>query len=141
VVVPAHNAGRSDIFVANLSKGTFQQVSVSSTGTASVNAMSADPHISRNGRYAVFEGASSNIVAGTTPGSGNVFLHDLATGETKIMSYDDEGQVLHLPESVYGWANGGAPRVANNGLVAFHTLVPLVQTDTNHMWDVYMSSP
>ena len=141
VVVQAHNPGRSDVFVANLNSHTFTQASVSSSGTHSLNAMSADPHISRNGRYVVFESASSNIVPGTTPGSGNSFIHDMQTGETKLLSYDENGQVLHLPESQYGWANGGAPRVANDGTTAFHTLVPLVSADINRMWDVYVVRP
>jgi hypothetical protein len=141
LVVQSQNAHHSDVFVANLAAQTFTQVSVSSTGAHSLNAMSADPHISRNGRYAVFEGNSENIVPGTTPGSGNSWIHDLQTGETKLLTYNDQGQILALPQSQWGWANGGAPRVANDGTTAFHTLVPLMQSDTNHMWDVYVVKP
>ena len=140
VVSQTVNPGLSDIFVADLNTNTVRQVSVASDGRKGIG-NSADPHISKNGRYAVFETGASNLVPGTTPGSGNAIIHDLVTRKTELLSYDQDGNVLNLPHADWGWANGGAPRVANNGTTAFHTLVPLVHADTNHMWDVYVSKP
>lgn len=95
--------GATDIFVANLSSGAKIRVSVASDGQQA-NAPSRNPEISANGRFVVFESFADNLL----PGDGNntcdnnydgiyvencpdIFLHDLLTGQTNLVSVLTDG--------------------------------------------------
>lgn len=55
-------------------------------GSFSANELSEDIAISGNGRYAAFTSAATNLVPGVNSGQRNVFLRDLVTGATKLVS-------------------------------------------------------
>jgi Tol biopolymer transport system component len=63
-------------------------VSVDSAG-AQGNGSSVDPHT--NGRQVVFESDATNLVAGDTNGTADIFVHDLKTGVTTRVSVDSAG--------------------------------------------------
>ena len=82
--------GLRDIFVRDRQTGTTTRVSVSSAG-AQANAASFRPSISADGRWVAFESNASNLVAGDTNGSSDVFLHDRDAGTTTRRSVASGG--------------------------------------------------
>ena len=62
-----------------------QVISVSSAGTLG-NAFSILSHISGNGRYVVFYSGATNLVAGSANSNFDIFLRDLKTGTTSLIS-------------------------------------------------------
>jgi Tol biopolymer transport system component len=85
-LVPGDTNGATDIFVRNLDAGTTERVSVSSAGVQG-DGSSYGVNISPDGRYVVFYSHSSNLVPSDTNGDANdVFIHDLTTGVTELVS-------------------------------------------------------
>ena len=70
--------------------GATSRVSVDSSGTEA-NGDSDDPRISGNGRYVVFESQATNLVTGDINGRDDIFVHDLQTGQTTLVSVDSSG--------------------------------------------------
>jgi Tol biopolymer transport system component len=71
VACDANAAG--DVFVRDRVTGTTTRVSVATAGTQA-NQTSSDPAISADGRYVTFFSDASNLVAGDTNGSSDVFV-------------------------------------------------------------------
>ncbi len=76
----------SDIFVRDTVAGTTTLVSVNPSGTASGNGPSSSPVITPDGRYVAFISAASDLVDGDTNGIADVFVRDLHTGITTLVS-------------------------------------------------------
>jgi hypothetical protein len=69
-------------------------VSVNELGTGSGNSYPgwlSDQSLSGDGRYEVFESTASDLVANDTNGVTDVFLRDLLTGETTLISHRADG--------------------------------------------------
>ena len=88
------------VFVHDLQNGTNLLVSVDTNGLANANAMSIDPSISGDGRYVTFTSFATNLVAGYAKplggysyglGSSDVFVRDLQTGITRLVSVSADG--------------------------------------------------
>lgn len=120
-----------DVFVRDLLAGLTIRVSVSSGG-AQGNSESYGPAISAEGRFVAFTSGASNLVAGQTNRSDDIFVHDLATGHTAPASVSSTGE----------WANGGSLWAAASGgsrAVAFVSDASnLVAGDTNGFMDVFV---
>jgi len=122
---------KPDIFVHDLQTGETTRVSVASDGTQ-VNDCSYEPSISGNGRFVAFESYASNLVPGDTNNRTDIFVHDLQTGETKIVS-----------NSYYGLSAdkiSGSPSISSDGrFIAFHSYASnLVPGDTNNQVDIFV---
>src|SRR5262249_38171107 len=65
--------------------GTTERVSVSTGGTQA-DSDSVNPSISADGRFVVFESAATNLVAGDTNGTWDVFVRDRQSGTTERVS-------------------------------------------------------
>jgi Tol biopolymer transport system component len=136
-LVPGDTNDRLDVFVRDRVKDTTTRVSVSTSGEQAKP--SDDPWggstaggISANGRYVVFQSDASNLVAGDTNGSPDVFLHDRTTGATTRVSVNSSGRQANGP-------SGFSTISADGRYVAFQSLASnLVKGDTNHMWDVFV---
>jgi hypothetical protein len=89
-LVAGDTNGRHDLFVRDRESGETQRVSVSSTG-AQANGNSWDVAISADGRYIAFTSEASNLVAGDTNGTIDVFVHDRWSGETRRVSVSSSG--------------------------------------------------
>jgi Tol biopolymer transport system component len=74
-----------DVFVHNRATGTTVRASVSSANADS-NQFSSTGAISADDRYLVFTSYASNLVAGDTNGTSDVFVRDLTTGTTERIS-------------------------------------------------------
>ena len=80
----------SGVVPAVAAVATTTVVSYAPDGSNTDNS-SFHPSISADGRYVAFESAASNLVAGDTNGSWDVFRRDLATGDiVRVSVADDE---------------------------------------------------
>jgi len=121
----------TDIFVRDLRKNTTVRVSINSAGEQA-NGASSNPDISQDGRYVVFESNASNLVAGDTNNTTDVFLHDLVTGATeRISCADGFGQAIYDSHS---------PAISANGrYVAYYSYADnLVPGDNNNSDDIFV---
>lgn len=76
----------SDVFVRDLVAGTNLLVSVATNGLLSGIGLSSEPAISADGRYVVFSSSAHDLVAGDTNNTQDVFVRDLQTGATTLVS-------------------------------------------------------
>ncbi|MEU4605586.1 hypothetical protein AB0F43_21605 [Kribbella sp. NPDC023972] len=122
--------GRRDVFVRDTTTGRTTLVSVG-TGGAQGNQESRQGSISADGRFVVFTSDASNLLPGDTNNSPDVFLRDLLTGRTTLVSGGRQGQ-----------ADAGAhqPEISADGRqVAFTSgSTNLVAGDTNGTGDVFV---
>jgi Tol biopolymer transport system component len=119
------------IYVRDLTAGTTTRVSVATDGTPA-NGASDTPRISGNGRYVVFASDADNLVPGDGNGRTDVFLRDLQTNTTELVS-----------QRANDGPQGGTstqPAINRDGrYVAFKsTSTNLVPGDTNGGSDVFL---
>jgi Tol biopolymer transport system component len=89
--VPNDTNGKADIFIKKFDDaGTVIHVSSAADGTGG-NGTSGDAQFSRDGRYVVFESDSTNLVAGDTNGTTDIFRKDLVTGAVVRLSTASNG--------------------------------------------------
>ena len=120
-----------DVFVRDRLAGVTRRVSVG-PGGRQANAGSFGPAISANGRYVAFVSAASNLVAGDTTPSYDVFVRDRSAGVTRRVSVGAGG--LQANGSSFGAAISPRGRY-----VAFISSASnLVAGDTNHASDVFL---
>lgn len=79
-----------DIFVIDRLAGTTSLASVSSAGVQG-NAISSRPAVSGDGRFVAYRSTASNLVAGDVNLVGDVFMHEIATGATTLISKSTAG--------------------------------------------------
>ena len=130
-LVNATGGGSPAIYVRDLIVRTTTRVSVATDGTPA-NGASDTPRISGDGRYVAFATDASNLFAGDDNGRSDVFVHDLVTGVTELVSRRSTGTI-----------SGGtstAPAINRDGrYVAFKsTSGNLVPGDTNGGSDVFL---
>jgi Tol biopolymer transport system component len=111
--------GATDIFVRDLVTGTTLLVSVSTNGV-SANGSSRDPVMTPDGRYVAFVSEATDLVPGDTNGIADVFLRDLQTGTTTLVSVGALPLYLH---AAFGFLPPGSsefPQITSDGrYVAF----------------------
>jgi Tol biopolymer transport system component len=129
----------ASIYVRDTQLGVTGRVSVCAGGTPP-DGTSSDPAISRDGRYVAFVSEASNLVPGDRNRSADVFLRDLRTNSTVLVSRGAGG----------GAANGpsGSPAISADGrLVAFQSQAsdlicarrcPAAAEDINLLSDVFL---
>src|SRR5216117_3024843 len=93
-LVAGDTNGVSDVFVHDRQTGTTERVSVASggaQGNGNSGGFFAVPALSAAGRFVAFQSAATNLVAGDTNGTTDVFVHDRQTGATERMSVASGG--------------------------------------------------
>ena len=120
-----------DIFVRDRASGTIELVSRDSNGVQA-NDASGLPSLSRDGRYVVFESQATNLVPGDTNFATDVFLRDLQSDTTELVSLDSAG--------VQGNSSSDSASTSADGrYVVFHsTSTNLVPGDSNFDYDVFL---
>jgi Tol biopolymer transport system component len=119
-----------NVFVRDVVSGRTTLVSVGAGGVPS-NGESREGSISADGRYVAFTSFASNLVPGDTNGEGDVFLHDLKTGRTTLISVGSQGQG--------NLSSIGSEISADGSHVAFTSAATnLVAGDTNDTQDVFV---
>ena len=130
---PADTTMALDVYVHDRQTGETTLVSLDSAGVKG-NLFSYGPRISFDGRFVAFESDSTNLVAGDTNGTNDIFLRDRQTGTTIRVNVSTSG----------AQANGNtfSPSLSADGLlVAFSSLATnLVADDTNGSTDVFAAS-
>ena len=124
-----------DVFVRDRVAATTERVSVSSSEQQSnespLTGCFGEPAISGDGRYVVFTSGASNLVAGDTNDTGDVFVRDRLAGTIERVSVSNDG--AQSPDG-----GGGASIGANGRYVAFSSTSSLAASDTNgSVADVY----
>jgi Tol biopolymer transport system component len=121
-----------DVFVRNLVSGRTKRVSVASSG-AQGDGDSFIPSFSADGRLVAFQSEASNLVAGDRGHGGDVFVHNRATGRTRLVSRSSSG--------AQGNAYSQFPAISPDGrFIAFSSYASnLVAHDTNRKGDVFVS--
>jgi Tol biopolymer transport system component len=121
--------GRWDIFVRDLTNGTTERVSVSSSGAQSDHD-SFEPGLSDDGRFVVFRSMATNLVDGDANARVDIFVHDRVAHETALVSAPPGGS-----------SNGHSfqPAISGDGAwVVFESdATNLVAGDTNGARDVF----
>lgn len=83
--------GVADIFVRDVANNSTTRVSVASDGTQA-NRPSANPKISSDGRYVVFESTAFNLISSDVNNdTSDIFIHDRQTGVTELVSKNTSG--------------------------------------------------
>ena len=84
--------GVFDIFVHDRVTGKTQRVSVSSTGRQSNAESFGGESFSADGRYVAFDSLATNLVANDRNDITDVFIRDLRTNRTRLVSLGMHGQ-------------------------------------------------
>ncbi len=121
----------SDVFVHDVGTGATERVSVATGGTQA-DSDSFAPAISGDGSTVSYYSFASNLVAGDTNGESDVFMYDLDTGVTSLVSVASDGS----------GADAGSfdPSLSDDGnMIAFVSDASnLVEGDTNAVSDVFV---
>lgn len=123
--------GKRDVFVCDRVTGAMTLVSVATDGTQANN-FSEKLAISADGRYVAFYSVATNLVAGDTNGTDDVFVHDGVTARTTRVSVASDGAQAN--------SESGEPAISADGrYVAFDSAASnLVPGDTNVTFDVFV---
>jgi Tol biopolymer transport system component len=129
-LVAGDTNGKEDCFVRDLKTHRTQRVSVSSSG-AQGSGQCLQPAISANGRFVAFV-SSSPLVAAASGSALEVFVRDLKTHRTRLVSVSSAGAV--------GNSASFRPSISADGRrVAFESFASnLVAGDTNNATDVFL---
>lgn len=123
--------GVKDIFVYDHVIKSIRRVSISSNGVEA-NGDSSITGISHDGNVIVFTSDASNLVEGDTNAARDIFLHDLDTRETKIVSTDVAGDLAD------GDSDKGRPS-RDGRYIAFESLATnLIAGDSNARSDIFL---
>jgi Ca2+-binding RTX toxin-like protein len=130
-LVSGDTNARRDVFVKDLQTGAITRVSTDAAG-AQANHQSFGTSISADGRFVGFGSDATNLVAGDTNASHDIFVKDLQTGAITRVSTDASG----------AQANGSSssPSFSADGrFVAFISSASnLVTGDTNGAQDIFV---
>jgi hypothetical protein len=130
-LVAGDTNGWFDVFVHERATGITERVSVDSSG-AEGNRDSRWPSISVDGQVVAFHSDASNLVAGDSNSTTDVFVHDRATAITERASVDSTGTEANS-------ISGGSSISADGQVVAFYgSASNLVAGDTNGAYDVFV---
>jgi hypothetical protein len=133
IVANDHN-NNTDVFVRDLVAGTTTLVSVNRDGTGTGNSGSDFPSISADGRYIAFKSFASDLVANDQNRTFDVFVRDMVTGTTTLVS------VNLLGTGSGNNASDAIPVISANGrFVVFESSANnLVANDNNRQQDLFI---
>src|SRR5262249_47918628 len=123
--------GREDVFVHDTLTGETRIASVSSVGVQG-NDHSSGASISADGRFVAFASAAYNLVFDDTNQQPDVFVHDMLTGETILVSVS-----TFYEQGDHG---GGSPIISGDGhsVIFASSSTNLVSGDTNQWPDTFL---
>jgi len=130
-LVPGDTNGGFDVFVRNRTANTTRRISLGSGGIQA-NGESTGASVSADGRYVVYESGASNLVTDDINGQVDVFLRDLGTATTELVSVGVGGEPANGLSTIAD--------VSGDGRYVVFTSVAsnLVPNDTNGEADVFM---
>lgn len=114
-LVASDSNGKSDVFVRDLVTRKTTLVSVKRGGSSGGNGDSGTASISANGRFVLFQSDANDLVATDSNERGDVFVRDLRTGTTKLVTINLSGT-----DSTRGYSYLYGPSISADGrFVAF----------------------
>lgn len=119
-----------DIYARNIDTGELVLVS-KSANDSTANSFSMYPRVSSDGRYVAFYSYSSDLVSSDWNYTGDVFVRDLVSGKTEIVSVATDGT-----QGIYD--SNGASISADGRYIAFHTVSKLSPDDNTGVIGVYV---
>jgi Tol biopolymer transport system component len=111
-----------DVFVRDLAGNTNLLVSTDTNGVAGGNGVSTHPVLDATGRFAAFDSSAANLLSGDTNNARDVFLRDLQTGTTTLVSLNTAGTGSGNDASFLPLISVGATNVL------FHSLASNIAT-------------
>jgi len=120
-----------DIFVRDLVTEQTVLVSVNSQGLQA-NDRSQDPFISEDGRFVAFSSWASNLIDSDTNQGFDIFVHDLLTAKTSIVSVSSEGLLGN------SWSSEPSMDASGRYVTFSSWADNLVLDDTNLTTDVFV---
>jgi Tol biopolymer transport system component len=138
-LVSGDTNNNTDVFVHDRQTGLTERISVASDGMEG-NDGSFDSRISADGRFVAFASFCSNLVLNDTNETGDVFVHDRATGATEMVSVPSDGDTAKDQTTYFGGPYSSQPRISADGrFVAFVSQATnLVPGDLNGAADVFV---
>lgn len=129
--LPATIPARLNVFLRDRQQQTVTLVSANLAGTGGGNGDSLPLALSTKGQFALFESSASNLVPGDTNGAPDLFLRDLATATTRLISANSNG----LPAN--GLSRSGVMTPDGRYVAFVSEATDLVPGDTNKIADVF----
>ncbi len=124
-------AGIADLFVRDRQTGTTSLVTVGTNGNA--NGQSLEPMFTADGRTLIFSSVASNLIAGDTNGSTDLFVRNLDTGVTSRINPNT------TPPNIGNESTLGGDISADGRFVAFQSFSDdIVAGDTNLTSDIFV---
>jgi Tol biopolymer transport system component len=123
--------GVADVFVRDVLAGTTRRVSAGTT-REQANGRSLHPVLTPDGRFLVFASLATNLVLHDTNGHEDLFVHDLLSEKTQLVSVDSDG-LQDTKDS-----SGPASISADGRRVAFHSFARFSPPDNDRNLDVYV---
>lgn len=130
-LVPGDTNFARDIFLHDAVTGETRRISVNSSG-AQADAGSNYTAISSDGRFVVLQSDATNLVPSDTNFTSDVFIHEILSGQTTLISTDSAG--------IQGNNRSDDPTVSANGrFIAFHSDASnLAAGDFNSNRDIFL---
>jgi Tol biopolymer transport system component len=130
-LVAGDTNGTRDVFVYDTQTSNIRRVSVDANGNQS-NALSVNPSLSADGRFVAFDSDASNLVAGDTNGTRDIFVYDTQTSNIRRVSVDANGNQSN--------SSSTNPSLSADGrFVGFQSDASnLVAGDTNAVPDIFV---
>ena len=130
--IPAVAPSPMNVYLRDRTSATTTLVSVNSSETGGGNDNSWPIAISTNGQFVLFESSASDLVSGDTNKATDVFVRDLAHGETILVSAKTNGVAGNRDSS-------GSAMTPDGRYVAYLSgATDLVANDTNGISDVFV---
>lgn len=130
-LVSGDTNGEGDIFLRDRTLGTTEKISQASDGSE-IDLGAFYPQMSDNARYVVYDSIGTNIVAGDSNGTWDVFMYDRDTGTNTLLSRMSGAAGAQGPKSNH-------PSISDDGTyVVFDSDAPLEPADINGVGDIYM---
>jgi hypothetical protein len=122
-----------DVYYRDLQTGITQLVSVNLNGNGPGNGVSSDPSVSDDGRLVTFTSGASNLIASDTNAKSDVFVRDMFTGETRLVS-------VNATNTGPGNNGGMSAQISDDGrfIVFASDSSNLASNDTNITRDVFV---
>ena len=139
VTEPSDRNGVADIYLRDTQTNTTRRITRSYAG-GDPDGPSYHPAISGDGHFMAFVSEASNLTRDSTSRTAQIFIHDLVTGITEVVSRTPSGRPANGPSLRPALSDDGAT-------IAFQSLASNlvcegtcqgVQPDINLVWDVFV---
>jgi Tol biopolymer transport system component len=131
-LVPGDTNGKADVFVHDRQTKVTERVSIDSAGLEGNGDSGGLPTLSADGRFVAFVSLASNLVAGDTNGTWDIFVRDRQSQTTQRVSVDSAGLQSN--------GNSGRPSISADGRTVefLSDATNLVALDTNGAYDDFV---